>query len=285
MSECDICAELADIKATLADHGDKLSILLTGVGALLAAAPGAFTVQAVNVGAEVPADSNANILTAAAATIGAAADRQFTYCMWVRRSTGDEASTFIPLNASSELIYQEWRDGVWDFGVSSESFAESFNADTGAPTVTDSWVWLGVSVDTDFSTGAKKIVACMGDTVVMNSGTDGGAGAFDIGYADASFGDWQIGPTSVGYAGVAEVWAAQEYIDFSVEANRRKFISAGGKPVDLGATGATPTGNQPIIYLSARAGDSAADFLTNRGTGGDFTASGTLALAGTSPSD
>ena len=39
MSECDICAELADIKASLADHGDKLSILLTGVGALVAAIP------------------------------------------------------------------------------------------------------------------------------------------------------------------------------------------------------------------------------------------------------
>ena len=39
MSECDICAELADIKATLADHGDKLSILLTGVGKLVAALP------------------------------------------------------------------------------------------------------------------------------------------------------------------------------------------------------------------------------------------------------
>jgi len=38
MSSCDICDELAAIKATLAEYGDKLSILLTGVGALVAAA-------------------------------------------------------------------------------------------------------------------------------------------------------------------------------------------------------------------------------------------------------
>jgi hypothetical protein len=39
MSSCDICDELAAIKTTLADHGDKLSILLTGVGMLVAALP------------------------------------------------------------------------------------------------------------------------------------------------------------------------------------------------------------------------------------------------------
>lgn len=54
MSECDICAELADIKPILADHGDKLSILLTGVGTLLAAAPSAAYWN--------PADADPNIV-------------------------------------------------------------------------------------------------------------------------------------------------------------------------------------------------------------------------------
>lgn len=39
MSSCDICDELAAIKTTLDSHGDKLSILLTGVGRLVAALP------------------------------------------------------------------------------------------------------------------------------------------------------------------------------------------------------------------------------------------------------
>ena len=87
---------------------------------------------------------------------------------------------------------------------------------------------------------------------------------------------------------LAEWWRsnrAADYLDFSVEANRRKFITAGGKPVDLGLTGAEPTGNQPILYLSSRIGDAAASFFTNKGDGGDFTANGSVVIAATSPSD
>jgi hypothetical protein len=49
--------------------------------------------------------------------------------------------------------------------------------------------------------------------------------------------------------------------------------------VDLGATGTTPTGAQPLIYMPA--GDPA----TNAGTGGNFTVTGTLDVSSTSPSD
>ena len=40
-----------------------------------------------------------------------------------------------------------------------------------------------------------------------------------------------------------------EYLDLSVEANRRKFIDAAGDPVYLGATGQLPTGNQPAAMF------------------------------------
>ncbi len=82
---------------------------------------------------------------------------------------------------------------------------------------------------------------------------------------------------------VAEVYLnLAESIDIDVSANVEKFRSSAGKPVDLGATGSTPTGTAPIIYLS---GD-ATGFLTNKGTGGSFTvATGSLSTAGTSPSD
>ena len=70
------------------------------------------------------------------------------------------------------------------------------------------------------------------------------------------------------------------FMDLSVEANRRKFITAGLKPADLGADGSTPTGSPPIVYL--RGG--AADFPTNRGSGGGFTVtSGTVSDCSTSP--
>lgn len=63
-----------------------------------------------------------------------------------------------------------------------------------------------------------------------------------------------------------------EYIDLSIEANRRKFISAQGKPVFMGANGSAPTGNQPIIYFNKRYNE----FQINNGYGGDYGVTGSL---------
>jgi hypothetical protein len=79
---------------------------------------------------------------------------------------------------------------------------------------------------------------------------------------------------------VAEAWFAPgQFIDFSVEANRRKFSSAGGAAVGLGSDGSLPTGVAPAVYFS---GD-ATTFPTNRGAGGAFTKFGTITNAPTSP--
>ena len=73
----------------------------------------------------------------------------------------------------------------------------------------------------------------------------------------------------------------EEYIDFSVESNRRKFISVGGKPVDLGSDGSDPTGSVPILFLSGPT----VSWHTNDGDGGGMTEFGALTDCATSPSD
>ena len=85
----------------------------------------------------------------------------------------------------------------------------------------------------------------------------------------------------------ADIYLAFEYLDISVESNRRKFIDALGKPVSLGADGSGPTGTQPIGFWKLNDGDAAATFYTNKGSGGGMTedAGGSLAEAGSSPSD
>lgn len=66
---------------------------------------------------------------------------------------------------------------------------------------------------------------------------------------------------------LSTVWFTHsQYIDFSVQANRRKFIDSSGDPVALGLTGELPTGTQPEIYLD----DPVATILTQRGSAGDF---------------
>lgn len=83
---------------------------------------------------------------------------------------------------------------------------------------------------------------------------------------------------------VADLWIDNaEYIDFSVENNRRRFISPGGKPVYLGPNGSSgsPTSSAPIMFFSGHT----AAWHTNKGTGGGFTENGALTTAATSPSD
>jgi hypothetical protein len=85
---------------------------------------------------------------------------------------------------------------------------------------------------------------------------------------------------------LAEFWLAPgTYLDLTTAANIALFRGADGKPVDLGADGSLPTGSAPLIYLSCRPGDAASAFATNRGTGGDFTITGSLDVASTNPSD
>jgi hypothetical protein len=86
---------------------------------------------------------------------------------------------------------------------------------------------------------------------------------------------------------IADVWVAPGVSLLSgsgasatiSEATRRKFIDAGGKPVDLDCS--KPTGSAPAICFT---GD-ASTFGTNEGTGGAFTTSGTLTDAASSPSN
>jgi len=80
---------------------------------------------------------------------------------------------------------------------------------------------------------------------------------------------------------VAELWVDNSFIDFTVESNRRKFISASGKPVDLGSDGSAPTSSAPLVFLSGDTGT----WHTNKGSGGGFTENGEITTASTSPSD
>lgn len=69
---------------------------------------------------------------------------------------------------------------------------------------------------------------------------------------------------------LGDAWISNtpSFVDLSVTANRRKFISSTYTPVDLGDTGMLPFGYQPALYMSIRPGGVATDILTNRGVGG-----------------
>jgi hypothetical protein len=85
---------------------------------------------------------------------------------------------------------------------------------------------------------------------------------------------------------LAEIYFTQgQYLDFSIADNRRKFITPGLKPADLGPDGSAPLGFSPMVYLRLGDGQAASNFATNLGTGGNFSITGSLDTGSTSPSD
>jgi hypothetical protein len=100
---------------------------------------------------------------------------------------------------------------------------------------------------------------------------------------DYTNGDWSVGALVAGTSklngDLAEVFFHPTFLDLSVTANRRLFISATGKPVSLGANGSTPLGVQPALYL----GNPLASWHTNLGSDGGMTLHGTLTSASTTP--
>lgn len=140
--------------------------------------------------------------------------------------------------------------------------------------------WLNVLISWDLAANASNLYVnnTSDQSVTTRSNTN----------IDYTVADWGIGANPDGSAKfdgcIAELWFTTTYIDFSSESNRRKFISATGKPVDLGANGSTPTGSQPLVYQRVAKGAAASTFATNLGTGGNFSITGSLDVCSTSPS-
>ena len=140
-----------------------------------------------------------------------------------------------------------------------------------------SWVHLLASWDLATSTSHLYINSISNKTATTVTNDT-------IQYVDPD--GWRVGAQGITfdngfYGGQAEIYFAPgQYLDFSVQANREKFILT-GKPVNLGADGSTPTGVAPIMYLKS----TAASYGTNSGSGGNLTVTGAYSISTTSPSD
>lgn len=137
----------------------------------------------------------------------------------------------------------------------------------------------------DLGAGLKILKMYVDDVDVSNKIDDTGD-AFDVVLNGLPFYLGSDGGGGDPVMDLADFWFApnQSLLTGSAitEATRRKFISAGLKPVDLGGNGEIPTGVSPVVFHS---GD-ADHFAANRGTGGASSLVGNpFTNASTSPSD
>jgi hypothetical protein len=82
------------------------------------------------------------------------------------------------------------------------------------------------------------------------------------------------------YGQIADLWVnIGSFLDLSSATNRALFITAAGTPVYLGSNGSAPTGSQPTFYFT----NPGSAWITNTGSGGGFSITGTIATTGTGP--
>lgn len=155
-----------------------------------------------------------------------------------------------------------------------------FSVQTAAGTILAANGWMHVLASWDVSSGVNDVQLYLDDAEAADNLTKNSNN--DIDYTDTTH---QFrGITGNDGFEIAEFYYNNaEYLDITLEANRRKFITADGKPVNLGNNGSLPTGSAPIVYLSLQS-NTVNDFVENNGYGGDFAVSaGTLTEATTNP--
>lgn len=147
--------------------------------------------------------------------------------------------------------------------------------------------WHLMQMSWDVSTGAKTIaIDDAVKTVVYEpdpfTGIDDGTTQDDTSAIPSA-------PSQIalmwGMARRYDWWLSTEFIDFSVTANRRRFITSDKKAVPLGATGSSgsPTNRRPEFFFHP--GSNLTGFSNNRGTGGPVVWTTELGLLTSTPID
>ncbi len=212
---------------------------------------------------------------------GAANSKSGIFSAWVRLDAGNASSLGI-LRTPGSLQITRNTTKLFHFSVFDTNSINAVTIDTVVQYIASA-TWLHVLASWDVATAGSG-------RLYISDVSDYAETTFRDATLDYTQSNWAIGAATNGAGkfdgAIADLYFAPgQYLDFSVESNRRKFISATGKPVSLGPTGAAPTGVAPIIFLHLDNSEAVANFATNRGTGGDFTITGTLETASTSQTD
>jgi hypothetical protein len=241
-------------------------------------------------------DGTTDYLTRGAGLTGAADSKMWTFSFWARRDA--VGPTVIPLRAHTSvgggsgthrtrIQWQTSNEAFVTMGSKVGSASSTCDATYCTLSLWDEWVpsgatWRHFLVSVDMSSTGKRHVYT-NDVSSIDAVNPYSNQLIDFTYPEWAVGGYADG-SGLGAYDIADVmvWVGT-YVDFSVAANRRKFISATGKPVDPKLPGgAIETLGAPIVGFF---GPTATWHQNTAGTGGAFTSHGTLTTATTSPSD
>lgn len=212
---------------------------------------------------------------------GAADSKQMTASIWFYASSVSLTNTLLStMTAGVEEPGLTIRPGTPGGGLSGRlnvlsydatgTLAVSMNATTTTMT-TSTWHHVLIAFDASSSSLRHMYVDDVAQSLTVaaynNSAVDWTTGNCGIGCIPTS------GVANVYTGRLLDVWLHNTYLDISDADVRRKFRTSAGKPAIMGASGQNPMGSAPLVYF--RDYD---DFAAgrNRGTGGNFTVTGTV---------
>jgi hypothetical protein len=210
------------------------------------------------------------------------ADTKFGTCsfwLWMKGGNGSgQTICFNSVSGTNRLAITRTSGNAINIFARDTGNATVLNmSTTGVSFTTSDTAYRHVILSWDLNAGTGKIYV---DGVDRTTGAPAAGNAIDYTGSDFWFGENGSGGARL------NGWIADFYlnlataVDLTNSTELEKFRSAGGAPVDLGATGATPTGSQPRHFLHGPA----ASFTTNAGSGGNFTVfTGSVTDAATDP--
>jgi hypothetical protein len=227
-------------------------------------------------------DGTNDYLTRGAGLSGAVDGYKGICSFWVR-FTGGDSNFHIIFENNDQWGLQRYNNGILAISMKDSGGTGMFGVDS-TTTFLSGGSWAHILYGWD---GTAATAATSGLWVNdVNEGTPNFNGSSSV-LIDYTKTNWGFGHRLTGSLlcdfEIADFYFnSAEHLDFTNSANRRKFITAGLRPVDLGANGSTPTGTQPIVFFKGSSGVPS-DFGTNLGSGGSFTTTGTLTAAASNP--
>lgn len=180
-------------------------------------------------------------------------------------------------SVSFKHLFVHATDGIIAFILRNSASVKVVNYTATITKPDNVWYHILIGLDTGLATDAARLRVFIDDVEDTAIPTDLLADGLVDFTLDTAVGALVDGSTKWQGCISQLYFAPDQHLDFSIQANREKFI-LDGKPVDLGSDGSTPTGAQPLVYL--KDGDE-----VNSGSEGNYTVTGALAVCPDSPSD
>jgi len=205
---------------------------------------------------------------------GVSDGKQFTFSAWFKPASGTDGQEMQIIDATGTSFFLR-RDtsNRLDLIVRDTSAAIAIRMITSDTYTAGVWHHVMIAANTASNTCLfyvdDAVPSFSVDTQPSNQTLDFTPGEWAIGSRTATTSKWE--------GCLAEVYWQDDFSNLALDRSRLEFILLNGRPAYLGQTGEKPTGTAAKIY--APNGDAS----DNKGTGGDFTLTGTLSACDTRP--